>query len=242
MQKYKCSPKPHKATWRRDLHRRFCHKEPFWVGVSRSSKAKGLYTKTVILTVTSLSLTMELVVFIHAVQWLSSQSDTWITHAIIFTLSEPAANSAVRFGLPWLTRSKDCCGSTALLSMPDSEAMNCQTDRQEQQTAQLVSSLAGERGLEDFKTFENRETRAPQYWSPEGKSRWERMWPTFHPPRPGTVCVQRHHYWYCLEGNAGSRDWAKRVWPFPSATTPSSAETGNCARSPVTYIDQSLIK
>ena len=36
----------------------------------------------------------------------------------------------------------------------------------------------------------------------------ERKRPTFHPPRPRTICVQPDKYWHCFEGNLG--ETAKR--------------------------------
>ena len=61
-------------------------------------------------------------------------------------------------------------------------------------------------------------------------STWHLIWkrPTFHPPRPRTICVQPDKYWHCFEGNLGGRllrDGAEWVWAFPSATMPSWAET-----------------
>ena len=43
---------------------------------------------------------------------------------------------------------------------------------------------------------------------PEGKRSGERKPPTFHPPRPRTICVQPDKYWHGFEGNLGEN--AKR--------------------------------
>ena len=52
---------------------------------SRSSRVEGLCTKTVKPTVTTSSLTMKAEAVTHAIQWLASQRDAQITHAIILT-------------------------------------------------------------------------------------------------------------------------------------------------------------
>ena len=97
------------------------------------------------------SLTMEVEAVTHALQWLSSQHDAQIKHAIILTDS---MNLLQRWCLEWAAPTgtqpctvfgyKDFCGSTAL-DMPESVGMNGQIDWQTQQTLHMVCSLAGKR-------------------------------------------------------------------------------------------------
>ena len=55
---------------------------------SQPSRMEGLCTKTVEPTVTTSSLTMEAEAVLYAIQWLASQRDTQITHAVILTDSK----------------------------------------------------------------------------------------------------------------------------------------------------------
>ena len=62
------------------------------------------------------------------------------------------------------------------------------------------------RGLRNFLS-----TDKPEYYSIDRlKERGvgERKRPTFHPPRPRTICVQPDKYWHCFVGNVG--ETAKR--------------------------------
>ena len=101
--------------------------------------------------VTTSSLTMEVEAVTHAIQWLTSQRDSQITHAIILTDS---MNLLQRWNLEWTAPTgtqpctvfgcKDFCRST-VLGTPESAGMNGQIDWQAQQISRLVCSLAGQR-------------------------------------------------------------------------------------------------
>ena len=54
------------------------------------------------------------------------------------------------------------------------------------------------RGLRNFINMDR-----PEHHSIEGKRSGERKWPTFYPPRSGTICVQPDKYWHCFESNLG---------------------------------------
>ena len=114
--------------------------------------------------VTTSSLTMEVEAVTHAIQWLASQHDAQITHAIILTDSMNLPQKGrIWNGLPCLAHShaqssatnfgyKDFCGST-VLGTPESVGMNGQIDWQAQQMSHLVCSLAGQRCSEAWETF-----------------------------------------------------------------------------------------
>ena len=108
------------------------------------------------------SLTMEVEAVTHAIQWLTSQCDAQITHAIILTdrkggvwngLPPTGTQPCTVFGY------KDFCGST-VLGTPESVGMNGQIDWQAQQISHLVCSLAGKRCSEAWGT----------YWTGTGQS------------------------------------------------------------------------
>ena len=101
--------------------------------------------------VTTSSLTMEVEAVTHAIQWLASQRDARITHAIILTDSMNLLQKVESgMGCPdWHTAItvfgyKDFCGS-AVLGTPESVGMNGQIDWQALQISHLVCSLAGQR-------------------------------------------------------------------------------------------------
>ena len=101
--------------------------------------------------VTTSSLTMEVEAVTHAIQWLASQRDARITHAIILTDSMNLLQKVESgMGCPTGTQPctvfsyKDFCGST-VLGTPESVGMNVQIDWQAQQISHLVCSLAGQR-------------------------------------------------------------------------------------------------
>ena len=112
--------------------------------------------------VTTSSLTMEVEAVTHAIQWLASQRDARITHAIILTDS---MNLLQKWSLEWAaptgTQSctvfsyKDFCEST-VLGTPESVGMNGQIDWQAQQISHLVCSLARQRCSEARGTFSAR--------------------------------------------------------------------------------------
>ena len=99
--------------------------------------------------VTTSSLTMEVEAVTHAIQWLASQRDAQITHAIILTDSMNLLQKVESgMGCPdWHTamhslRLQRLLGST-VLGMPESVGMNGQIDWQAQQISHLVCNLAG---------------------------------------------------------------------------------------------------
>ena len=97
------------------------------------------------------SLTMEVEAVTHAIQWLASQRDAQITHAIILTES---MNSCKKWSLEWAapngTQSytvfgyKDFCGPI-VLGTPETVGINEQIDWHAQQLSHPVCSLAGQR-------------------------------------------------------------------------------------------------
>ena len=105
------------------------------------------------------SLTMEVEAVTHGIQWLASQPDAQITHAIILTDS---MNFLRKVNLEWAAPTgtqpctifgyKDFCGST-VLGTPESVGMNGQIDWQAQQISYMVCSLAGQRCSEAWGTF-----------------------------------------------------------------------------------------
>ena len=102
--------------------------------------------------VTTSSLTMEVEAVTHTTQWLASQCDAQITHAIFLTESMNLLKK--RWSLEWaaatgtklcsLFGNKDFCGSTVLGTL-ESVGMNGQIDWQAQQISHLVCSLVGQR-------------------------------------------------------------------------------------------------
>ena len=101
--------------------------------------------------VTTSTLTMEVEAVTHAIQWLASQRDARITHAIILTDSMNLLQK-VESGMGCPDRHqpctvfgyKDVCGST-VLGTPESVGMNGQIDWRAPQISHLVCSLAGQR-------------------------------------------------------------------------------------------------
>ena len=101
--------------------------------------------------VTTSTLTIEVETVTHAIQWLASERDAQITHAIILTDS---MNLLQRWSLEWAAPTgtqpctvfgyKDYCGCT-VLGFPESLGINGQIDWQAQQISHLVCSLAGQR-------------------------------------------------------------------------------------------------
>ena len=101
--------------------------------------------------VTTSSLTMEVEAVTHAIQWLTSQRDAQIIHAIILTNSMNLLQKVESgMGCPdWHTvmhslRLKDFCGFTVLCT-PESVGMNGQIEWQAQQISHLDCNLAGQR-------------------------------------------------------------------------------------------------
>ena len=95
---------------------------------------------------------MEVEVVTHAIQWLASQRDAQITHAIILT--DTINLLPKRWSLEWAAPTgtqpdtvfgyTDICGST-VLGTPESLGMNGQIDWQALQISHLVCSLAEQR-------------------------------------------------------------------------------------------------
>ena len=79
-------PCQQQATCHRDLHRRLSHKGPVWLGVHSQAGwkdcARRQWSPQRVMTS---SLTMEVDAVTHTIQWLASQRDAQITHAIILT-------------------------------------------------------------------------------------------------------------------------------------------------------------
>ena len=94
---------------------------------------------------------MEIEAVTHEIQWLASQRDVQLTHAIILTDS---MNLLQRWSLEWAAQTstqpctvfgyKDFCGST-VLGRPESVGMNGQVDWQAQKISHFVCSLSGQR-------------------------------------------------------------------------------------------------
>ena len=101
--------------------------------------------------VTNSSLTTEVEIVTHAVQWLASQCDAQITHAIILTDSTNLLQKVEsEMGCPdWHTAMHSLRLQTLLWiycpGTPESVGMNEQIDWQAQQISHLVCSLAGQR-------------------------------------------------------------------------------------------------
>ena len=71
-------------------------------------------------------------------------------------------------------------------------------------TADITSAAWQVRGAQRLEELsQHGQARASQHWPPKGKRSGERKRPTFHPPRPRTICVQPGKYWHCFEGNLG---------------------------------------
>ena len=165
--------------------------------------------------VTTSSLTMEVEAVTHAIQWLASQRDARITHAIILTDSMNLLQKVESgMGCPdWHTAMHSLRLQRLLWIYCPGHAGVSGNERADRlaSTADITSGLQlGRaevlRGLRNFLS-----TDKPEHHSidpPEGKRSGERKRPTFHPPRPRTICVQPDKYWHCFEGNLG--ETAKR--------------------------------
>ena len=96
--------------------------------------------------VTTSSLTMEVEAVTHAIQWLASQHDAQITHAIILTHSMNLLQKVESgMGCPDWHTAMHSLRLQRLLGSPESVGMNGQIDWQAQQISHLVCSLAGQR-------------------------------------------------------------------------------------------------
>ena len=96
-------------------------------------------------SVTTSSLTMEVEAVAHAIQWLASQRDAQITHAIILTESmNLLQKGGVWKGLPRLPHShaQSTATKTSVDLLSRAARMSGQTDWQAQQKLHLVCSLA----------------------------------------------------------------------------------------------------
>ena len=145
--------KPHDIVIR-DLHRRLSHKGPVWLGVHTitvKQDGRTVHEDSGAHRVTTSSLTTEVEAVTHTIQWLASQRDACIAHAIILTDSMNLLQKVESgMGCPdWHTamhslQLQRLLGST-VLGTPESVGMNGQIDWQAQQISHLVCSLAGQR-------------------------------------------------------------------------------------------------
>ena len=105
------------------------------------------------------SLTMEVEAVTHAIQWLTSQRDARITHAILLTDSMNLLQKVE--SVPTDTQTcpvfgyKDLCGS-AVLGTPESVRMNGETNWQAQQISHLVCSLAAQKRAQKLEDVSER--------------------------------------------------------------------------------------
>ena len=196
------------ATWHRDLHRRLSHKGPVWLGFTVKQGGRTVHEDSGAHRVTTSSLTMEVEAVIHAIQWLASQRDARIAHAIILTDSMNLLQKVESgMGCPdW---------HTAMHSLRLQRLLwiYCPNERADRlaRTADTTSGLQlgraeGAQRLEELS--QHGQARTSQHWQPEGKRSGEKKRPTFHPPKSRTICDQPGKYWHCFEGNLG--ETAKR--------------------------------
>ena len=191
---------------------------------------EGLCTKTVEVRVTTSSLTMEVEAVTYAIQWLASQRDAQIPHAIILTdsmnllqkvesgMSCPDWHTAMHSlrlqRLLWIY----CPGHAGVSG-------NEQADRLAS-TADITSGLQlGRadvlRGLRDSLNMDR-----PEHHSivlPEGKRSGERKPPTSILQGRERPVFNQANIDTVLRATLGRllRDGAERVWAFPCATMPS---------------------
>ena len=156
------------------------------------------------------SLTMEVEVVAHAIQWLASQRDAQITHAITLTDSKNLLQKVESgMGCPdWHTAMHSLRLQRLLWIYCPGHARVSGNERADRlaRTADITSGLQlGQgRGAPRFEELsEHRQVRESQHWSLEGKRSGERKWPTFHPPRSRTICVQPGIYWHYFKDSLG---------------------------------------
>ena len=186
------------------------HTGPGLVGESRPSKVEGLCTKTLEPTVTTSSLTMEVEAVTHAIQWLASQRDAQITHAIILTDSMNLLQKVESgMGCPdWHTAMHSlrlqrllwmyCPGHTGVSG-------NERADRLAS-TADITSGLQlGRaevlRGLRLFLNMDKPEHHNMDRLKEECKKEAVDIPPS--EVRNGLVCVQPDKLWHYFKGNFG---------------------------------------
>ena len=183
------------ATWHRGIHARLSHKGPVWLGAHSKAGWKDSTRRQWSPLVSSLAVEVEAVT--HAIQWLASQRDAQITHAVILTDSMNLLQKmGSGMGYPDWQHShavfgcKDFCGSIAQ-GMPESEGMNGQIDWQAQQLSHQVWQVVRAEMLRGLRNFLNMDgPEESQHRSPEGKRSGGRKQSTFRPPRSRTIRVQ----------------------------------------------------
>ena len=222
------------ATWHRDLHRRLSHKGPVWLGFTVKQDGRTVHEDSGAHRVTTSSLTMEVEAVTHAIQWLASQRDARITHAIILTDSMNLLQKVESgMGCPdWYTAMHSLRLQTLQWSYCPGHAGVSGNERADRlaSTADITSGLQLGRaevlkGLRNFLSTDKPEhhsiDRLKERGVEKGSGRHStlqgRERSVFNQTNIGTV--SRATLGRLL------RDGAERVWAFPSTTMPSWAET-----------------
>ena len=152
-------------------------------------------------------LTMEVEAIPHATQWLASQHDAQITHAIILTDSMNLLQKVESgTGCPGWHRAMQSSATKTSVGICCPGHVRISGNERADRLARIADITSGLqlgraevlRGLRNFLNLDR-----PEHQSPEGKRSGERKRPTFHPPRLRTICVQPDKYWHCFEGNLG---------------------------------------
>ena len=150
----------------------------------------------------------------RAIQWLVSQGDAQITHAIILTDSVNLLQKVESVvGCPdWHTAMRSlqlqrllwiyCPGYTRVSGNERADRLASSAYNYHIWSQwSVVWQGRGAPRLEEL--FQHGQARASQHWSSEGKRSEERKRPTFHPSRSGTICVQPDKHCHCFEGSLG---------------------------------------
>ena len=209
MQKYKCLSKPtasHMTWWSTWMAQ---SQGTGLVGGSQSNRVRGstVHKDRGAHRVTISSLTMEVEVVIHTIQWLASQQ----THRLhMLSFSQTQWTSCKRWSLEWATQTgtqpctvfgyKDLWGSSVLGHARVSG--DEQADRLAS-TADITSALQlGRaevlRGLGNFLNMDRQGHHSIIAWR---KEEWRKEAADIPPLR--TICVQLDKYWHCFDGNLG---------------------------------------
>ena len=233
MQKYKCLSKPtasHMTSWSTQTA---LSQGTSLVGGSQSSRVEGLCTKTVEPTVMASSLTMEVEAVTHAIQWLASQRDARITHAVILTDSMNLLQKVESgMGCPnWHTAMHSLRLQRLLWIYCPGHAGVSGNERADRlaSTADITSGLQlGRaevlRGLRNFLNTDKPEHHSTDHLKERGVEKGSGRHSTLQ-GRQRSVFNQAN-IGIVSRATLGKRlrDEAERVWAFPSATMPSWAE------------------
>ena len=160
--------------------------------------------------VTTSSLILEVEAITHTIQWLASQRDVQITHAIILTDSMNLLQKVESgMGCPdWHTAIHSlrlqrllciCCPGHARVS--GNELADRLAGPADITSGLQLGRAEVLRGLRNFLNTDKPEHHSIDRLKERGVG--ERKRPTFHPPRSRTICVQPGKYWHCFEGNLG---------------------------------------